>query len=291
MGAGSEESLTRTANARNNAQFQGVRLDRWRSVRDSVWRIVDPCLHPGARVAIVGAGSCDDIPLRRIAARAGSIDLVDLDATSLARARTRAEGASDRGAVVTELVTDVTEGAADAILNALRSGNDPELPPRVAARAIGDGDYDLVVGDMLYTQLLHPGLIALDITGEAQRALMRTFDPPLVDALVRRLQRSLSPTGRTLHIHDVACWTAAHPQPMPLAEVLVNPDEHWRRLRRHDACDPHLVLQRLGARIETVTWWEWPFEPNKQFLVRATLARPGVGGASPAADLLGRRLA
>jgi len=65
-----------------------------------------------ARVAIVGAGNGDDLPLRRLARRAARVDLIDLDAAALRRARRRVRFAHH----VHTVREDVTAGAVDAIL-------------------------------------------------------------------------------------------------------------------------------------------------------------------------------
>jgi hypothetical protein len=75
---------------------------------------------------------------------------------------------------------------------------------------------------------------------------------------------------------------------MELDEVLEDPFWTWTKLRRHDDCDPHLVLGRIGADVVESAWWGWPFEPNKQFLVRATVARAGVAAGTPLAGVFAR---
>lgn len=263
-------SIARAANARNNAMHQGLRLERWTDVRDHLWRVLDPLLEEGASVALVGAGSCDDVPLRRITARAARVDLVDFDRPSMERGRGRVER-SVRGRI--RLVEgDVTDGCADTVLAAVR--DDAPMPNALPLPVgpLGSGDYDVVVGDLLYTQLLHAGLVDLGVVGDRQRDVMARYDLPLATSLVQRIQASLAPDGHAVHLHDVACWTDEHPQPLTLEAVLEAPDELWTHLRRHDRCDPHLVLERLRADVLGQHWWPWRFEPAKQFLVRATVA-------------------
>jgi hypothetical protein len=273
-----DQQIARDANARNNAMHQELRLERWRGVRDAVWELVDTVLAAGARVALVGAGSCDDVPLARIATRATAIDLLDFDPTSTARAVARL-GVGPRARVRAREL-DVTGGSADLVLAAVR--DDAPLPDALPLPygPFDDAPYDLIIGDMLYTQLLHAGLLALDVHGERQQRLMQRYDPHLTNALVQRIQSSLAPGGHAIHVHDVACWTDRHPQPVTLDQALERPDGRFELLRRHDACDPHLVLERLGARIVRTQWWRWPFEPKKEFLVRATVTRAEVGAGT-----------
>jgi hypothetical protein len=268
------DPIAQVANATNNAQWQELRLERWSSVRDALWQVIAPVLDFDARVALVGAGSCDDLPLARILDRAGHVDLIDFDTTSTQRAVARLDDLQRARCRIIE--DDVTAGAADVVLRAARGDapmpNSLELP----YGALGSGDYDLVVGDMLYSQLLHPGLMALKLESAQQLAIMGRYDNPLTTALVTRLQSSLAPGGHAVHVHDVACWSSGHPQPVELADALLDPITNWPLLRRHDNCDPHLALERLRVPVVAASWWEWPFEPNKRFIVRATLAAGGV---------------
>ncbi len=266
----SADAIARASNVRNNAMHQQLRLARWGAVRDALWRVLDPRLAAGSRIALVGAGSGDDVPLERICTRAAHVELVDFDRAATDRALARVpRQLRDR---VHARVEDVTGGCADLVLQAVR--DDAALPESLPLPygPIGDGGFDVVVGDMLYTQLLHAGLLALDVQGARQHELMRRYDPHFTRALVQRIHASLAPDGVAVHVHDVACWSTGHDQPIPLDEALDDPDRAWRKLRRHDACDPLLVAQQLRLEVAETAWWRWPFEPNKQFLVRACVA-------------------
>jgi hypothetical protein len=100
---------------------------------------------------------------------------------------------------------------------------------------------------------------------------MRRFDEHFTRALVRRLHASVKPDGLVVHIHDTACWSATHEQPVSIEAALANPEQYVPILNRHDACDTVLHARALGATELTTegVWWLWPLEPNKQFLVRA----------------------
>lgn len=275
---GSSDAIAREANAHNNAMHQQLRHERWASVRDALWTLAEPLVDSSSRVALVGAGSCDDVPLLRLLERVASVDLLDFDASATERALARVS--DDDRARITVYEEDVTGGSADLVLRAIR--DDEPLPDALPLPygPLGSGDYDLVVGDMLYTQLLHAGLLALGIVGERQHELMRRYDPHLTNALVQRIQASLAPTGHAIHVHDLACWSTGHAQPLELEEVLADPFWSWPQLKRHDNCDPHLALGRMRVDIVDSAWWEWPFEPKKRFVVRATVARAGVGTGS-----------
>ena len=268
------ELTTQRANARNNARFQELRLDRWRATRDAMWALLGPRITEDVRMLIVGAGNGDDLPLVRIAEQAGEVLLVDIDPDAAERALARLPAQTQGRVEFLEL--DVTGGGAQEIVGAITAGREPPSRVDLPTDAIAGGGFDVVLADMLFTQLLQPSLVQLGLSGADQVQLMRRFDGPLTEALVQRLQRSAAADGVVMHVHDVACWSRSHPQPMELAAALDDPDRSWGRLRRHDACDPQLALERLGVRVLERAWWQWPFEPNKQFLVRGTIAEPGL---------------
>jgi hypothetical protein len=75
------------ANTARNARAELDRHRRWAPARDALWRLLDTRLTAGARVAIVGAGNGDTIPLDRIADRAAEVALIDLDRPAIHAAR------------------------------------------------------------------------------------------------------------------------------------------------------------------------------------------------------------
>ena len=143
------------ANAQRNARGTAARLERWEPARDALWAVLDRHVQASDAVAVVGAGNGHDVPLRRLAERAGRVDLIDLDARAARGARGRLPAPlRSRVEVVRE---DVTGGVADALVTLAEQGDlpavrtAPDLP-------LGDGAYDVVIGDLLYSQLLYPAL-------------------------------------------------------------------------------------------------------------------------------------
>jgi hypothetical protein len=258
----------RDANLRNNAVADEGRAVRWRPARDALWRVVDPLLPEGGRVVIVGAGNGDDIPLTRLAARAARVDLYDID------------GAAARSAVAGEpealrercraIEDDVTGGAADAIAVAAASGAMPEELPAPDG-PLGDGDYDLVIGDLLYTQILFPALLALGLTIEERARYLTQYGARVTQAIVGRLHDS-APNGSVVHVHDLVCWAPGHGQPVTLDEVLARPRELLTGLLQPAGCDPEPEIDAVGARIEQTHWWRWPYGEGIDYLVRANVA-------------------
>ena len=101
------------ANTARNARAERDRHVRWAPARDALWEFLDVHLPDGARVAILGAGNCDDLPLERIAGRAGGVNLIDLDTRAIRAARRRLPRRLRCRIDVVEY--DVTGGVADVI--------------------------------------------------------------------------------------------------------------------------------------------------------------------------------
>ena len=265
------------ANVRRNARASWDRPVRWKGARDALWDLLDPLLAHGGRVAVVGAGNADDVPLTRLAARAAEVHLIDLDRAA-ARAAIRREPRALRRRL-SALEQDVTAGAADRIVTAALSAGREERV-HVPEDAIGTGSYDLVVGDLLYTQLLFPALLDAGIAPQRRARVLQTHGQPLTDAVVRRLHAA-APAGFVVHVHDVAGWWPGRTQPLSIDEVLEglpDPSRLVHRLVRPGGCDPEVSLRRAGVRADERRWWRWPFSDGVTYLVQALVSRPRTGG-------------
>ncbi len=253
------------ANAANNARGDGARRRRWKPARAAAWALLDGEVARGARVAVVGAGNGDDLPLRRLARRAGRLDLIDVDARALAGARRRTIAAR-------ALVQDVTGGAADAVL----AGASEAVA--VPAAPIGDGPYDVVVCDLVLTQLLYPALKAAGtLTGAEIDTVLLRDGQRITDGVVARLHAS-APRGTVVILHDLLGWWDGHRQPFTLDDVLAAPDPasalHLaRRGRLPYGCDPWLATERAGAHITHMALWRWPFAPGADYAVFGLVTR------------------
>ncbi|WCB96172.1 hypothetical protein DSM104299_04928 [Baekduia alba] len=253
------------ANAANNARGDRARRRRWRPARDAVWALLEDLIAEGARVAVVGAGNGDDLPLGRLARRAGLLDLVDLDAAALAGAVKRAGG----GATTRALTEDVTGGAADAVI-AQALGRAPAGAPRaVPAAPVGDGGYDVVICDLILTQLLYPALKrAGTLSGAEIDAVLLAHGQAVTDGVVARLHAS-APV--VVILHDLLGWWKGHQQPFALDAVLrARPDAALRLARGGSlpyGCDPWLATRAVGGRVAKTAHWRWPFSPGADYLV------------------------
>jgi hypothetical protein len=297
----------RVANASRNAGAEVGRRRRWAPARDALWDFVGPLIGGGARVAIVGAGNGDDLPLRRITQRAGSVTLIDLDPIAARRARQRL-GRTERAKV--EVVGhDVTEGAADAIVLAAsghgaeptgaeplrsdlsvhgtensdrQSATDAADPCRPVAESGGEGrplpgaPYDLVVGDLFCSQLLYPALVDLGVDPDRRTATLIEHAPALTRDVVARLHAS---APRVVHVHDPIAWWDGHEQPVTLEEILTaatdtGPEAALDLVARGIGpyeSDPRAAFTDLGLTPSATALWRWPFAPGVDYLACATL--------------------
>jgi hypothetical protein len=265
---------SRVANSARNAGAEVDRHRRWAPARDALWGFVEPRLEDGARVAVLGAGNADDLPLRRIAARAGAVTLIDLDAKAARSARRRLPWRLRRRTEVVE--HDVTDGAADRIVVAAVRGEEPEVVTAPESPLPG-APYDLAIGDLLYSQLLYPALVDLAVEEGRRAAVLRRHAPSLTRATVARLDAS-APT--VVHVHDPLAWWEGHEQPADLDEILrlaeggdleaalaavaggIGPIES----------DPRAALRSLGIAPEATALWRWPFSEGVDYLACATVA-------------------
>ncbi len=300
----------RAANASRNAGAGFGRRRRWAPARDALWDFLGPHLADGARVAIVGAGNGDDLPLRRLARRAGSVALIDIDPGAARGARRRLGRSARRKAAV--IGHDVTRGAADAIV--LAAAGDDTRSVDGGRRRFGPGEggpgtlasaaepaaplpgapYDLVVGDLLYSQLLYPALVDLAVDAEDRDATIAREGPSLTEGVVARLHAS---APLVVHVHDPLAWWDGREQPVTLGAILTRaassgPDAALalaaQGLGPHES-DPRAALPALGLHPAATALWRWPFSPGVDYLACATLAHSCEDGAMGSARGAARR--
>lgn len=271
------------ANVARNARGEPDRAARWRVARDALWGLVDSHLAPDARVAVVGAGNADDLPLTRLADRAGRVVLFDLDDTAARQARRREPRALRRRIDVSRI--DITGGAADAIVLSAVSEEVPWFPV-VPESPLPGSPYDLVIGDLLYSQLLFPALSDAGLPSIRIDSFLRRYGPPLTRGVVARLHAS-APGGQVLHIHDPLAWQPDRRQPFSLRDVLalatINSDAALRLAHTGSGptyADPRIALKAFDLPVLEARLWGWPFANDIDYLVSAVLA-PGCDPLSP----------
>ena len=269
------EGAALSANAGRNLLAGRARTQRWAPARDDLWHVLEPLLDPSSRVAIVGAGNADDLPLTRVAAQAAQVTLLDIDRHAPRRARRRLPAALWRKVHVVQ--HDVTTGAADQLIDAVARGQVPE-PMLISEAPLPGAPYDLVIADLLYSQLLYPALLDLNVPDRRRRSVLDRFGPPMVRGVVARLHAS-TPNRCVVHIHDPLGWWPGHPQPVALSEILDTArrdiDQAMTLVARgrgpRDA-DPRAALSAFAIPIKATMMWRWPFADDTDYLVCATVA-------------------
>jgi hypothetical protein len=263
------------ANSWRNARAGVGRHKRWGPARDALWDFVEPHLEEGARVAVLGAGNADTVPLRRIAARAGSVALIDLDPKAAGVGRRRVPWRLRRRVEVVR--HDATAGLADRIVLAAARGEDPgEM--KAPDSPLPGAPYDLAIGDLLYSQLLYPALLDFEVPEERRTELLGRYAPLLTRVAVARLHAS-APT--VVHVHDPLSWYEGHEQPVALDRILGLAEgretdaalaEIARGLGPIES-DPRRALEALGIEPGATALWRWPFTEGVDYLACATLSR------------------
>ena len=151
----------------------------------------------------------------------------------------------------------------------------PVRDDRVPREPIGTGGYDVVVADLLYTQLLFPALLDAAVPPRRRTPALRRHGQRLTDGVVRRLHASTT-AGHVVHVHDVAGWWPGHDQPLTPEQVLAaepGPAALVHRLGRPAGCDVGRSIRLTGDRVTSQRWWTWPFARDTTYLVQALVAR------------------
>lgn len=259
------------ANQARNARAELDRHRRWEPARAACWAAIDPWLRAGGRVAIVGAGNGDDLPLQRLAMSASEVTLIDVDRHALLNAR-RSVTRPLRSRVRIE-IDDVTHGIADAHATSLIEGRAPATPGPYEPVDLPGGPYDLVIGDLFYSQLIYPALVDAGISPPEASQRSAVIAAETVRVAVERMHRSC-PDGVVAHLHDPAAWWPGHPQPLGLDDILAEADvARIALLDGPHAWDPRRAVVSLDIPIVSETVWRWPFSESVDYLVRCTIAR------------------
>lgn len=310
------------ANIARNRLRRPERAAAWAGARRAAWEFLDRHVTPDARVAVVGAGNTDDVPLEQLAARAGALSLIDLDPRAPRRAVRRLP--AELRARIDVHRCEVTSGAADGVIAAALRASDADGPgtnlpggsasgtsasgasapgasgpgasgpgaigsaPRgPSERPLPGAPYDVVIGDLLYSQLVYPALLDAQLADSRLLSTLEHHAQPLTDVVVARMHASTRRGGVVVHLHDTAGWWEGHPQPVPIASVLAAATSE-EALELAGACrkpvgtDPRRSAHRLGARVLDTAFWEWPFDAGVSYLVCATATEPPPPAASGA---------
>jgi hypothetical protein len=234
----------------------------------------------GGRLAVLGAGNCNDLDLEALAPHFRSIHLVDLDEEAVARARDR-----QAPEVAAKLVLHAPVDLSGAFA---RLGNYRRKPATAAELAVMPrncvegvvaalpGTFDAVMSTCFLSQLMQSAFVSL---GERHPQL-QMIACALALGHVRSVARLLAPGGRA-HLVTDAVTTETYPlfelwdrqPPRALLEQLEKSDNVFSGtgpsfLRRILVTDAQVapLLQGPPTLVEP---WLWQFTEERSYLVYA----------------------
>ena len=257
----------REANLARNRLARAGRAERWRPARDALWALLDRHVRPGASVAVVGAGQCAR-PSADAAARACRDGRPDRPQRrpEPPRAACRAAGAA-RARAGAALRRDGRCRRPDRVRRPCVVASHVDVA--VPRKPVGRGRYDVVVGDLFYSQLLYPALLDAGLASHRIGCRARR----LRSAAVRRGRRAAARLGRARRPRPrpagLVGATTAHP---PSLEAFLADDAALAAEPGPRGCDIAGALQRCGQRVVDRALWRWPFADGVDYLVEAMVA-------------------
>jgi hypothetical protein len=159
----------------------------------------------GPRLALIGAGNCNDVDLDALAAITREIHLFDLDSEAVARARARQTGAVAAQLVVHAPVdvSGVYEQLPRMRPRTLPAAELAALPDVALGRALAAvpgvaGSFDTVVSACVLSQIMHSCFLGL-----GQHAQLDAVAAALARAHLRYLLTLARPGGQVLLVSDM----------------------------------------------------------------------------------------
>jgi hypothetical protein len=227
----------------------------------------------GGRLAVLGAGNCNDLELERLLAHYEQVTLVDVDRESLSTG-VRRQGLEPGAALRLRAPVDAGSGDAARLL-VKGAAVTTQTVARSRAHAISDAPFDVAVSTCLLTQLV---LARVDEYGQSHPRcldlvqLERSVHLQLLSELVR-------PGGRAALVSDLVSSDTA-PHLLQLTEAQLPDAMHELVLAKNffTGLNPYIIAEELrteahyGADPERVTlhppWW-WPLTDERGYLVFA----------------------
>lgn len=157
------------------------------------------------------------------------------------------------------------------------------MPPAatITEAPLPGAPYDLVIGDLLYSQRLYPALVDLDLPAARTAQFVARYGPMLTRSIIGRLHVS-APNAQVLHIHDPLAWWPGDNQPITLNRILTtaeyDPEAALALAARGTGphhSDPHAALDAFAIPIQATALWRWPYSPHVDYLACATLTDCG----------------
>lgn len=199
------------------------------------------------KVAILGAGNCNDLDLVQLASECGEIHLFDLDREAMEDALLR-QGVAENPNIHLRDDMDLS-GLTDSA-----PGTERKPAP----------DFDLVVSTCVVSQLLETVSRVLPPGSHRDRIMLQVRD-----AHVRLMNGLMAPGGTGIVVTDLAEADSAPGSPAPLepasAIELAKNGQYFLGL------NPKGIQQALGAvrNLKQSEPWTWQLDPVRRFLVHA----------------------
>jgi hypothetical protein len=269
-----------------------VTADFWREFADHRARQTDLVLEAGGgTLAVLGAGNCNDLDLRRLAAGFDAIHLVDLDAEAVGRARARQDDA-----VASRLVLRAPLDLSGALAELPRWRNQELSPAQLTALSRRATDqvaaavperFDTVLSACLLSQIMHGCYVAL-----GSHPQLTNIGDALASAHLRALLALTRPGGRVVFVTDTVSSDTYPLRELwgqqPPAALLAHLDQTNNVLSGTAISAVRRVLAgeaaALASRPRLVEPWLWQMHPEVTLLVyalvlqRAAAAPPSASG-------------
>ncbi|MDE2927626.1 MAG: class I SAM-dependent methyltransferase [Acidobacteriota bacterium] len=231
---------------RSQAQRAANRSTRenWRSFtrhRNRVMELLGEESRRQGKVAILGAGNCNDLDLVQLASECGEVHLFDLDREAMEGALLR-QGVPERSNIHLRDDLDLS-GLSDS-----EHATGPEPA----------GDFDLVVSTCVVSQLLETVSRVLPPGLHRDRIMLQVRD-----AHVRLMTGLTAPGGTGIVVTDMAEADSDPDSP--------SPPETARKGSHFLGLDPKGIRQALGAvrNLKQSEPWTWQLDPVRRYLVQA----------------------
>jgi hypothetical protein len=190
---------------RNNNRASAGGWDAFHEHRERLTGLLDAEGGADQRLALIGAGNCNDVDLDRLAPRWQTIHLIDLDSEAVTRGVSR-QSAAVQAKLVVHAPIDVS-GVYDDLprmrARTLPAAELAALPDRAVTRALAAlpddaGRFDTVVSACCLSQIMHSCFLGL-----GQHAQLDVVAAALARAHLRTLLSFVRPGGRVVLVSDM----------------------------------------------------------------------------------------
>jgi len=263
--------------ARHQVEINQSTADNWESYashRKRVTELIESAsAGSGGRLAVLGAGNCNDLDLKRLAAAYAQVDLFDLDASAM-RCGLLRQSMRNSPEISIRRGVDFSGVLSRLAMSADKSNRELELAqltrraartPRFGTR----GGYDVVVSACVLSQIISSAVLALGVAEPVLPSLILE----LRKTHLRMLCGMAAPGGRVVFVSDLVSsdtcrdlLVSARDDIRPLMEAAVQAGNFFTGL------NPFAILSRLprnACDFELLDPWLWTLSGERAALVYA----------------------